>query len=173
MVLTDVIHPTQGPFNMAHRGVLNPTALNRTQDFILWYLSYIVPPAGFMVDTIFMFHGIGWGINLFGRVLWARLVTKADELWLLYWPPPEIGKLVMLKNLIVDTDLNYRIGTVSTRYSLKSQRTVIQVGNRVVHVLDKNFTIHILDDSPSERAESIGNSCFKPGDSHLKWNLPF
>ena len=159
MVLTDVIHPTQGPFNMAHRGVLNPTALNRTQDFILWYLSYIVPPAGFMVDTIFMFHGIGWGINLFGRVLWARLVTKADELWLLYWPPPEIGKLVMLKNLIVDTDLNYRIGTVSTRYSLKSQRTVIQVGNRVVHVLDKNFTIHVLDDNLSERAESIGNCC--------------
>ena len=116
MVLTDVIHPTQGPFQMAHRGVFNPTALNRTQDFIIWYLTYIVPPAGFMIDTIFMFHGIGWGINLFGRVLWARLVTKAEELSLLYWPPPEVGKLVMLNNLVVDKDLNYRIGRVSKRY---------------------------------------------------------
>ena len=161
MVLTDVIHPTQGPFQMAHRGVFNPTALNRTQDFIIWYLTYIVPPAGFMIDTIFMFHGIGWGINLFGRVLWARLVTKAEELSLLYWPPPEVGKLVMLKNLVVDKDLNYHIGSVSKRYSLKSKRTEIKVLNRTVHVLNKNFTVDILDDSLSDRVKSIGNFCLR------------
>ena len=121
MVLTDVLHPTQGPFQMAPRGIFNPTAQNRTQEFIIWYLSYIVPPAGFMIDTIFMFHSIGWGINLFGRVLWARLVTKAEELSLLYWPPPKVGKLEMLEKLVVDRELNYCIGTVSTRYSLKSK----------------------------------------------------
>ena len=161
MVLTDVLHPTQGPFQLAPRGIFNSTAQNRTQDFIIWYLSYIVPPAGFMIDTIFMFHSIGWGINLFGRVLWARLVTKAEELSLLYWPPPEVGKLVMLEKLVVDTELNYRIGTVSTRYSLKSKRTEIRVGHRTVHVLNKNFSVDFLDDSLCERAKSIGNFSFR------------
>ncbi len=146
---------------MAHRGVLNPTALNRTQEFIIWYLSYIVLPAGFRVDTIFMFHGIGWGIHLFGRILWARLVTKAEELSLLYWPPPEVGKLVMLKGLVVDTELNYHIGTVSRRYSLKTKRTEIQVTGRTIQVLNKNFTVDILDPSFSERLKSIGNFCCK------------
>ena len=155
MVLTDVIHPAQGPFPMAYRGVINPVAMNRTQEFIIWYLSYIVPPPGFLIDTIFMFHCIGWGFNIFYRVLRARIETKAEELWLLYWPPPELDELVRLQNLNVDTDLNDQIGTVSKRYSLKTKRTEIRVGKRVVNVLSKNYTSEILDPSFYERCDSI------------------
>ena len=43
MVLTDVIHPTQGSFRMAFRGVINPTALDRTRTFAIWYLEKIAP----------------------------------------------------------------------------------------------------------------------------------
>ena len=44
MDLINVIHPTQRPFQLAHQGVFNPTALNRTQDFIFLVLDLHCSP---------------------------------------------------------------------------------------------------------------------------------
>ena len=79
MVLTDVIHPAQGPFPMLQRGILNPIAMTHTQDFITWYLASIVPPPKVIIDVVYMLHGIGWGfillVVLFGQGLYPRLMN--------------------------------------------------------------------------------------------------
>ena len=140
MVLTDVIHPAQGPFPMAYRGVLNPVALDRTQDFIIWYLDFIAPPMGFIAQSIFMYYCIAWGFNIFTRILLVRLVTKAEELWLLYWPPPTIDSVVFFQRLHQDTKFNGRSGIVKASYSTNSHRVGVEIDDQIVYVKLKNLS---------------------------------
>ena len=112
MVLTNVIHPTQGNFRMAHSGILNPSTVARTHELIIWYLEEIIPPQGLFAETIILCYSHAWGIHLFSRTLWMHLVTKAEEFWLLYWPPPALGDIVTLQHLTSSSSLNEHVGTV-------------------------------------------------------------
>ena len=126
MVLTSVIHPTQGSFRIAHCGILNPSTIARTQEFIIWYLEEIVPPLGLLAESIMLCYSIAWGVQLFSRIMWMHIVTKAEELWLLYWPPPTHGDTVTLQHLTASSFLNQLVGTVIIISSFKSKRIGVQ-----------------------------------------------
>jgi|AntRauTorckE5430_2_1112549.scaffolds.fasta_scaffold01173_2 DNA/RNA endonuclease YhcR with UshA esterase domain len=58
-----------------------------------------------------------------------HLVTKAEELWLIYCPPLKCGDIVTLQNLISATSLNQQVGTVDVVYSTNSNRIGIKLDN--------------------------------------------
>ena len=115
MVLTNVVHPTQGSLRLVYRGVWNPTSLCRTAMFAQWYFDRIVPESARFWTQIFVLNlSFCWGFYIIARVAWAKFCRKADELWLLFWPPPAVGSEVVVHHLQVDTQYNNVVGIVSS-----------------------------------------------------------
>ena len=144
MLLTDVIHPNlSGPFRMAHPGAINPVILNQTRDFMNWYFESIVPSMASLVHIFFVILSIGWGLNVFFRVLGVRLQRFADDLWILYWPPPSIGNKVTLKNLTRDTHFNGQQGYIEVPYSSETRRIGARLyeSSEIVYVKWNNISI--------------------------------
>ena len=136
MVLTDVVHPTQGSFRMVHRGVWNPTSLYRTTEFAEWYFQRIVPESARFWTQIFVLGlSFCWGFYIIARVAWAKYCRKADELWLLFWPPPDVGSEVVVHNLQVDTQYNNTVGIVISPFDRSVRRVAVQLmTGETIHV---------------------------------------
>ena len=138
MLLTDVIHPNpSGPFRMAHPGAINPVILNQTHDFMNWYFESIVPSMDYIVHSFYVILSIGWGLNIFFRLLGVRLQRKADELWLLYWPPPAVGTMITFTGMTQDHCLNGQSGTIEVLFSPLTRRTGIRLSNSSTIVYSK------------------------------------
>ena len=138
MLLTDVIHPNpSGPFRMAHPGALNPVILNQTHDFMNWYFESIVPSMDYIVHSFYVILSIGWGLNIFFRVLGVRLQRKTDELWLLYWPPPDIGTPITFTGMTRDDRLNGQSGTIEVPFSPLTRRIGIRLSDSSTIVYSK------------------------------------
>ena len=93
----------------------------------------------FIVHSFFVILSIGWGFNIFFCILLGvRLQRKADELWLLYCPPPALGTAVTIQNLVQDVTLtNGESGQIKVPFSPITRRTGIQlsVSSKIVFVI--------------------------------------
>ena len=69
MVLTNVVHPTQGSFRMVYRGVWNPTLLYSTTELAVWYFERIVPKSARFWTHIFVLDlSFCWGFYIIAHV---------------------------------------------------------------------------------------------------------
>jgi len=141
---------------MAHPGAINPVVLNQTHDFMLWYFDSIVPSMDHLVHSFYVILSIGWGLNIFFRILGVRLQRKADELWLLYWPPPIVGTEVVLVNLVREHHLNGVSGCIAVPFSPLTRRTGVKLSksSAMVYVQWKNLS---FSQGSSHRLRNLGN----------------
>ena len=60
------------------------------------------------------------------RLLGVCLQRQADELWLLYWPPPAVGTVIIFTGLIWHDRLNGQPSTIEVPFSPLTRRTGIR-----------------------------------------------
>lgn len=74
---------------MVYKGAWNPTSLYWTTEFAVWYFKHIAPEsAQFYMQVFVLGLSFYWGLTIIARMSWAKFCHKAEELWILYWPPP-------------------------------------------------------------------------------------
>ncbi len=127
MVLTNVIHPQGGAVRAYQGSLVHPHVMNMVHKYFRAHMEYIDPPIGFLVPILFGFHTYSWITYLLFRILWTWLVTKADELWHLFWPPPAVGTRVQIIGLQKQCHLNGIYGHIAVPYSSKTRRTGISL----------------------------------------------
>ena len=86
------------------------------------------------------------------RLLGVRLQRQADELWLLYWPPPAVGTVIIFTGLIWHDRLNGQPSTIEVPFSPLTRRTGIRLSGSSTIVYSK--WSHLVPEGFSQSAST-------------------